>query len=107
MPVGAYTKKQTAGYKQQTITGFKVTSGTLDGTTTTETIELGGVASKISLQSTGTLAFTYTVSLTGEVFDTGGTVAATALSSYSTHNVAVVKITRTSGTGRVTIASVG
>lgn len=103
---GAYTKKDIRKVITPNLVGFEVSTGTLDGTTTTETLELACPASKITLQSTGDLAYDYTVSVNGENFVTGASVAAGALSSYNTHNVSKVRITRTSGSGRVSIACV-
>lgn len=103
----AYSKKDIRTLKQKVLTGFETATGTLDGTTTTEIVELAGPASKITLQSTGTLVFDYTVSVNGEDYAAGASgVAAGALSSYSTHIVSSVTVTRTGGSGKVAIAAV-
>lgn len=105
MPSG-YSKKDIRKSITPNLVGFEVSTGTLDGTTTEEVVELACPASKITLQSSGDLAYTYTVSVNGTTFVTGGTVAANALSSYNTHNVSSVKVTRTGGSGKVSIAAV-
>lgn len=105
---GAYTRKEVAKYQTKVLTGFETASVTLDGTVTTDTVELAGPASKITVQSTGNLVFDYTVSINGETFAAGAAgIAAGALSSYTTHIVSVVKVTRVSGTGKVVITGVG
>ena len=101
-----YSKVQARRAKQAILSGDEQATPTLDGTTTTYTIDLTGPASKITMQSSGTLAYTYAVSVNGTNFDTPVAVAANVIASYSTNNVAVVKITRTAGTGRVTLIAV-
>ena len=107
MAVGAYSKKDKRKLVQPTLTGFETGSVLLDGTTTEETIELACPASKITLQANGDLNFTYTVSVNGETFASGAAaIAAGTLSSYNTHLVSSIKITRNSGSGKVSIAAV-
>jgi hypothetical protein len=86
--------------------GDKVLTGTLDGTTTTETVQLGVVAQKITVQGTGTLAGNIEVSANGTDFVSAGAFTTAALTTYSTHLCVAVKITRTGGTGQASILAV-
>lgn len=97
------TPKQKAKQIQQVRTSVLLGSDLLDGTTTTQTIELGDVCSKITFQSDGDLAGTIEFSVNGKTWGTPVALAA-AMTSFSTHNVAVVRLVRSSGSGRVTIA---
>ncbi len=80
-------------------------TGVLDGTTTTETMNLSMAASKISYQRTDTLQCTVEVSLNGVDFESATAVTTAALTSYSTHNIKAVRVTRTSGSGRLVVAA--
>ena len=83
----------------------KLTSIKLDGTTTEEVIVLGEVASKITLQASGSLTVNATFSLNGvDYFDT--TAVSTTPATYTTHAVTHIKLTRTASEGLVYIAAV-
>ena len=79
-------------------------TATLNAGNTVATIELGVVARQITLQATGDLAGTFTVSANGSNFVTGGSLAAAnGLATYNSNSVKVVQITRSGGSGTVTI----
>ena len=101
--VTGYTKAQASLQRDLVGTGDIQQSPTLNGTVTTATVKLGCIAKQITLQSSGDLAYTYTVSANGQNFATGGTAAANVLSTYNTNSCVVVQITRTSGAGIVTV----
>lgn len=99
-------KKDSKKLRQYTATGDSLSSGLLDGSTTTEIIHLTTVASKVTLQSSDTLAYNYDISANGINFVAVGAVAANALASYNAHNILAIKITRTGGSGRVSVLAV-
>ncbi len=99
-------KKQSTRARQRVMAGDKLLTQELDGTTTTETIQLGMVAQKITVQGTGTLAGNIEVSANGTDFVSAGAFTVAALTSYSTHNCVAVRITRTGGTGKASILAV-
>jgi len=99
----AYKKDEVKRLRQPVGIDDLVSTGTLDGTTTTETISLSMVASKISYQRNGDLACNVEVSLNGTVFEAATAVSSDALVSYNTHNIKVIRVTRTGGSGRLTI----
>ena len=84
--------------------GSKVATIFLDGTTTTDSIKLGGVASKITFQTTEDLACSVEVSLNGTDWSSAGS-GSTTMVSYDTHNVIAVRATRTSGSGKLILAA--
>jgi hypothetical protein len=87
-------------------TGDKTITGVLDGTTTVQIVDLGDVFAKVSFQATGTLLGTIEFSLNGVNFANSTAIAAAnAIASFSTHNVCSIRVTRTSGTGRLVMAS--
>jgi len=82
--------------------GTKLTSSKLDGTTTEETLIIGDPGSKLSLQTSGTLAINASFSINGvDFFDI--TAVTTTPASYITHAVSHVKLTRTAGEGYVSL----
>lgn len=101
-----YTGEQAAEVRQLVNTGDTTASQELTSTNTTQIIELSIPASKITLQPSGDLAATYTVSANGISFSAGGSLAANALSTYSTNLVKSITLTWTSGAGYVTILSI-
>lgn len=101
----AYSKKDVASVKQPIRTGEKIISSVLDASITTEIIEFGDVASKVSFQASGDLAGNVEFSLDGENFkNTTAIGASNAIVSFNTHNVSAVKITRSGGSGSVVFA---
>lgn len=101
----AYKKDEVAKLRQLVAVDDIRSTGTLDGTTTTETLNLSMVASKISYQRTDTLQCTVEVSLNGVDFEAATAVTTAALTSYSTHNIKAVRVTRTAGSGRLVVAA--
>lgn len=99
-------KKQSTRARQRVMAGDKLVTGTLDGTTTTETVQLGMVAQKITVQGKGTLAGNVEVSANGTDFVSAGSFTVAAPVSYSTHLCVAVRITRTGGTGEASILAV-
>lgn len=100
------TSKQASKLRQKITTSEKISSSTLDGTTTTETITLGIVAQKITVQSTGDLAGNISVSANGVDFVAAGSFTDGALLTYSTHLCIAIKIDRTGGSGKLAILAV-
>ena len=101
-----YNKKESTRARQRVMAGDKAVTSILDVTTTTETIQLGMVAQKISVQGTGSLAGNIEVSANGTDFVSAGTFAVSTIASYNTHSCVAVRITRTAGTGKASILAV-
>ena len=103
MAIRGATNKQVLATRQVGA-GERTSTGTLDGTTTTEIIKIGNPGSKISIQRAGTLQADVTFSLNGVDYE--GTVAVTtaAIASYTDHIVTHIKVVRTAGTGKMTVA---
>jgi hypothetical protein len=101
----AITKAQASKVRQPTKVGDQQSTGTLDGTTTTETIQLGIVAEKVTVQSDGTLAGNVQFSTNGVDFYTTTAFTATTPVTYSTHLITAIKVTRTGGTGKLSISA--
>lgn len=99
----AISKQKARSVKHAVLCGDEQVTDLLDGTNTVQIIELTGPATKVSLQSSETLAYDAEFSLNGSTFFGTVSVAAGVPSSYNTHNIGLVKITRTAGSGRVTI----
>lgn len=100
----AYSKKDVLDAKQSTRTGVKVVTTLMSASNAApQAIDLGDVCAKITFQSSGDLAGTIQFSVDGKTWSST-TPLATAMTSYNTHNVCAVLITRTSGTGKVSIA---
>lgn len=84
--------------------GIKAITETLDGTNTEEIKIFGDVASKISIQTTGTLVVDILISVNGQNWvDTTLNGTSTAIVSYETHNISAIKFVRTAGEGTVHI----
>jgi hypothetical protein len=98
-------KKERSKTRQLISTGAVLSSNELDGTTTEEVINLGIAASKVSYQSTKTLAGNISFSINGKDFFDSTAFTATVQASYITHNVVAVKVSRTGGTGRMVISA--
>jgi hypothetical protein len=101
-----YEKKQSTKARQPVFIGDKQVTVDLDGTTTTETLQLGMVAEKVTVQSTGTLAGNIEVSANGINFVSAGTFAAGTPVTYTSHLCVAVRITRTSGAGKASVLAV-
>lgn len=101
-----YVKKESTKARQRVFTGDKQVTGELDATTTTETLQLGMVAEKITVQSTGTLAGNIEVSANGTNFVSAGAFTAGVPVTYSAHLCVAVRITRTGGTGKASVLAI-
>lgn len=97
----AVTKIQARKVRQPVLIGDLNVSGTLDATTTVEILELSSVAEKVTVQSDGTLAGNVEFSINGLNFFGSTAFVATIPVTYSSNLVRLVKITRTSGTGKL------
>ena len=89
---------------QKVKVGLKLATGTLDGTTTSEIVELHTVAEKISWQSSGDLAGNILFSINGVDFASSTAFTDGALGSFSTHNICAVRVDRTGGSGQLHLA---
>lgn len=102
----AYSKKDVQRAHQDVSTGVGLCTGTLDGTTTTEILQLGGAMSRVTFQGTGNLQGTVEFSVNGtNWFSSTAIAAANAPTTYSTHNFNSMKVTRTTGSGKLAIAA--
>jgi hypothetical protein len=101
----AVTKQQARKVRLPVLTGELYLSGVLDGTTTEEIIELSSVADKITFQSDGNLAGAVLFSINGLDFASSTAFTANTMVSFNTHLVRVIKITRSSGSGKLHIVA--
>ena len=100
----AISKQQAQATKQAVKLGQSYVTGTLDGTTSVEDVKLAYPAQKVSFQGSADLAGNLTFSLDGVNFGNSTAIAGTnGVATYSTHMVAVIRVTRTGGTGKVCI----
>lgn len=101
-----YLKKQSRLARQPVKVGESVVTGTLDGTTTEEILILSVVAEKVALQMQGTLAGTAEFSIDGKTFINSTAIpGAGAITMFSTHLVTAIKVTRSGGSGTLTVAA--
>jgi len=90
--------------RQKVRVGETKATGTLDVTTTTETITFKNPMEKVSYQaSDAAFAATVTVSVNGTDFAAGVNLTAAAIISDSTHLIRAIRFVRTAGTGIVTV----
>ena len=97
-------KKQRQLARQITDTGVHLVTEELTAAGS-EIIRFGTAVAKVTYQSTGTLVGTIEFSVNGSNFFGSDAFAATVPESHSTHNVTAVRITWTSGAGRLAIAA--
>lgn len=100
-----YTKKQSQLARQKLDGTALLQTAILSSTNTTETLDLGMVAQKLTLTTTGGMAATAAFSTDGVNFSSPQAISATPL-TYSTNLVKIVKIAWTSGTGTAVVAAV-
>ena len=100
-----YKKDEVKRLRQPVGLDDLVSTGTLDATNLIELINLSMVTSKISYQRVGTLECTVEVSLNGADFESATAVTTAALTSYSSHNIKLIRVTRTAGSGRLVIGA--
>ena len=104
----AISKAKARSVKNAVLSGDEQSTKLLDGlspATTISIVELTGPASKVSIQTSGTLVGTAEFSINGSTFYGSTALIAGAPISYSTHNTSVIRITQTSGSGRASIIS--
>ena len=99
----AITKQQARMVRQPTLVGDIEATPILDGTNTTAIIELTSVAEKVSFQSSGDLAGNIEFSINGITFYGSTAFTAGVPGTYSTNLTKVVKVTRTGGSGKLSI----
>lgn len=96
-------KKDIQRAVQKVHTGTTVSSIELDGTTTTDRVELGFPVEKLTLVTTGDLAAQVTPKV-GEANANAAIAATTTAGTTTTSNMcSAVEISRTSGSGKVII----
>ena len=99
----AISKAKARSVKHAVLAGEEQITDTLDGTTTVAIVELTGPATKVTVQTSDTLAVTVEYSCDGKTFF-GSTAAAVGVPvTQSAHVVGVLRITRTAGIGRAVI----
>jgi hypothetical protein len=102
----SYSKLQANKVRQQVRNDEMQVTGTLDGTTTSQILTLSLVAQKISLQASGSLAGTFEVSLDGSQWANSTAIGAVgAIVTYSTSLVKHIRVTRSGGSGTLTVAA--
>jgi hypothetical protein len=99
----AIEKAQARSVKHAVLAGDKQVTIALDGTTTVGQVSLTGPSGKVTIQSSGTLAGNAEFSCNGVTFFGSTAFTAGTPITYSTHNVSVVKITRTGGSGQAIV----
>jgi hypothetical protein len=93
--------------RQKVITGTEVATVALSVSITVDVIKFGTPVSKISYQATGDLAGTIEFTIDGvDFFGSSALPAMNAPATYTAHAVTAVRITRTSGSGKLYIAAV-
>ena len=98
-----YTKKNVETRSQE---GTKISTEELSADPAVEIIRFGGVPAKVSWQARGDLAGNIEFSLTGDTYFNSTAFVAGVPGSYNAHNVLSIRVTRTSGTGTLTISAV-
>lgn len=102
----AYSKKDVQRAKQAVSVGVGLSTGTLDAVTTVEVLQFGGAMAKVTFQGAGTLAGTVEFSVNGtNWFSSTAIAGANAPTTFSTHNFNSMRVTRTAGTGTLSIAA--
>lgn len=95
---------QASKARQRTSNG-DIQDATLDATNTTADLILGITAEKVTYTMNGTLTGNISFSINGKDFYSSTALAATGVpTTYNTHLVKVVRITRTAGSGQVVVA---
>lgn len=98
-----YKKKDIQRAVQKVHTGTTISSKELDGTTTTDRVEIGFPAEKVTLVTTGDLSADVTPKI-GDANSNAAITATTAPSTTTTGNMfSAVEISRNSGSGKVLI----
>ena len=97
-----YTAKDVATLNTNKSVGV---TALLDAINTVDVVRLGDAASKITYQRSGTLECTVEISLNGVDWTAITAVSTSAITSYDTHVVSTVPVTRTAGEGKLTVLS--
>lgn len=101
----AVSKQQARKVRQSVHTSDMALTGILDATNTSEVILLSIVAERLTVHSDGDLAGTIEVSVNGVNWHAAGSFTANALTDASLagvdHLFRAVRITRTSGSGKL------
>lgn len=104
-----YSKKDIQRAKQQVSVGAGLCTKVLDGATpetTVEIIQFGGAMSKVTFQGSGNLAGTVEFSVNGaNWFSSTAIAGSNAPTTFSTHNFNSIKVTRSGGTGTLSVAA--
>ncbi len=99
-----YSKKEARKAREKVVAGDAVATGTLDGTTTSEVIQLGVPAEKVTFQASGTLAGTIEFSTNGvDFYGSTAIPGSNAPGTYTTHMAKAVRVTRSGGEGKLHI----
>ena len=96
-------KKDIQRSVQKVKMGTAVSSATLDGTTTTDRVEMGFPAEKVTLVTTGTLTADVTPKVGPADANTAIAASGTASTTTTSNMFSAVEITRTAGEGTVII----
>lgn len=98
-----YSQAEARSARAPVITGDIQVAANLSSTNTVVTVEMTSPCKQISVQGTGTLAFTWSVSLNGTNWVSVGSGDTSTISNYSDSNATDVQITWVSGAGSVSI----
>lgn len=100
-------KKDSKLARQPISIGDVQVTGILDATTTQEVIKLSIIAEKVSIQADSTLAGNIDVSIDGKnwVLAPLAISASPAIATYSSNLITHVRVNRTGGSGKLTIAA--
>lgn len=99
-------KSQSRKLRQSNNNGDSQISTSMASSADNQDISLSIVAQKVTVQCSSTLVVAVSVSANGKDFLSAGSATAAAPASYSTHNVAVVRLTYTSGSGQASVLAV-
>jgi hypothetical protein len=100
-----YSKRDVASVQQATKTGQRYVTPELSAAPSVEVIKFGDVASAVTFQASDNLTGTIEFSVDGENFKNSTALAASnAMTTFTTHLVTAVRITRTGGAGKVAVA---
>jgi len=96
-------KKDIQRVIQKVHLGSSISSIELDSTITTDRVEIGFPAEKLTLVTTGDLAATVTPKIGSATANTGIAATTTTSTTTTSNMFSSVEITRTSGSGKVLI----
>ncbi len=103
----SYSRKQVQALNQKIITGVSLSTAELNASNPEEIIRFGGALERVTFQGTDSLAGTVEFTVNGtNWFSSTAIAAANAPTTYTTHNFVAMRVTRTAGSGKLTIAAV-